>query len=281
MNWYGRCSRSIFLIFVITGISIWNAHGQRPVFEQSIFFDTDIHDLKEEQIAHIKSMLVDVIPDSIYNIRVLGYADYRGSVEYNLALSSRRTQSVRKIIEEFFPAKVHRIESRGMGELPEKMNVPLRRDRKVKLEIYYYRPKNMGHLRRGEVGPMDEIVVENLEFKPGRHFLRLKSVPILKELKEVLLQHPHINLEIAGHVCCVGDFNKDGFDHDTKTHNLSTTRALNVYEYLVRNGVDSSRMVYKGYGYSEPLFHPEKTESEKNQNRRVEIRILSVDPSSK
>ncbi len=266
-----------YLILLLSCLFIAkNSEGQRPVFEQKVFFDTDIHHLSKDQIVRIKSMLTEVIPDSIYNIRVLGYADFRGSIEYNLALSDRRTQSVVDVISDFFPAKIHRIESRGMGELPQKMNVPLSDDRMVKLEIYYYRPINMDHLRRGEVGPMDEIVVENLEFKPGRHFLKLKSVPVLKELKEVLLEHPEISLEIAGHVCCVNDFDKDGFDHDTKTHNLSTTRALNVYEYLIRNGIDSSRMIYKGYGYSEPLFHPEKTEAEKDQNRRVEIRILSI-----
>lgn len=253
--------------------------SQRPVFEQSIFFDTDIDQLSADQITRIKSMLVDVIPDSIYNIRILGYADFRGSVEYNLALSTRRTHSVRKVMEAHFPAQVHRIESRGMGELPKKVHIPLSNDRQVKIEIYYYRPKTMEDLRRGKVGPMDEIVIDNLEFKPGRHFLKLKAVPVLRELKDVLLKYKGVNVEIAGHVCCVGAFDKDGFDHDTQTHNLSTTRALNVYEYLVKNGVDSSRMIYKGYGYKEPLYHPEETEEEKDKNRRVEIRIISVDPS--
>jgi outer membrane protein OmpA-like peptidoglycan-associated protein len=215
------------------------------------------------------------LPDTgSYNFRILGYADYRGTEIYNDTLSRRRANSVARWLETEYPEKVHRLLVLGEGELPPQVNVPLKEQRTVSVETYLYRERSLKDLVRGDVGPMDEIVLEDLHFQPGRHFLLLESVPVLKKIEKILKKRPEYYIEIAGHVCCVGDFSKDGFDHDTQTHNLSANRAENIYNYLVRNGIDSSRMVHKGYGYSEPKAYPEETDDDKDQNRRVEIRII-------
>lgn len=215
------------------------------------------------------------LPDTgAYNFRILGYADFRGSEKYNDTLSRRRAQSVARWIEAEFPERVHRTLVLGEGELPRQINVPLREQRTVSVETYLYRERTLRDLVKGDVGPMDEIVLEDLHFQPGRHFLLLESVPVLKRIEKILKKRTEYYIEIAGHICCAGDFSKDGFDHDTQTHNLSENRAENIYDYFVRNGIDSTRMVHKGYGYSEPKVYPEKSEEDKDQNRRVEIRII-------
>ena len=80
-----------------------------------------------------------------------------------------------------------------------------------------------------------------------------------------MLNFPKLEIEIHGYICCNPDPN------DTK---LSIRRAHKIYKYLTQNGVDAKRLNYKGFGSSNPVFPlPEKSESEKAANRRVEILI--------
>jgi outer membrane protein OmpA-like peptidoglycan-associated protein len=47
-----------------------------------------------------------------------------------------------------------------------------------------------------------------------------------------------------------------------------------VNDYLVKNGIDASRLTYKGYGHSRPKVSPEKSPADEQMNRRVEILVL-------
>ncbi|MFH2001188.1 MAG: OmpA family protein, partial [Planctomycetota bacterium] len=51
---------------------------------------------------------------------------------------------------------------------------------------------------------------------------------------------------------------------------LSTDRALAVFDYLKTKGVDENRMCITGYGPHKPLVENNSTEN-KRRNRRVEI----------
>ena len=52
-------------------------------------------------------------------------------------------------------------------------------------------------------------------------------------------------------------------------------RAVAVYNYLIHNGIDKKRLRFKSFGSSKPIHRiPEKTEEERNENRRVEIQII-------
>jgi outer membrane protein OmpA-like peptidoglycan-associated protein len=54
---------------------------------------------------------------------------------------------------------------------------------------------------------------------------------------------------------------------------LSTARAKAVADYLAAKGIDSKRLVYKGYGKRLPLVPNTSAEGRKT-NQRVEIKIL-------
>jgi len=42
------------------------------------------------------------------------------------------------------------------------------------------------------------------------------------------------------------------------------------------NGIEASRISYKGWGHSNPIYpYPERSEEEKTLNRRVELVIIS------
>jgi len=44
---------------------------------------------------------------------------------------------------------------------------------------------------------------------------------------------------------------------------------------LVKNGIESNRLSYRGFARTRPLADPELTEEDRQKNRRVEIRVVS------
>ncbi|MCH8904808.1 MAG: OmpA family protein [Bacteroidetes bacterium] len=122
-----------------------------------------------------------------------------------------------------------------------------------------------------EVG--ETLILENIYFLPGRHFVREESLPELKKLLKILQEHEEIKIEIQGHICCHPGTG-DGYDFDTKENKLSINRAKYIYDYLIRWGIDKNRLRYKGFGRTKPLILPEITVDDENKNRRVEIMII-------
>ena len=105
-----------------------------------------------------------------------------------------------------------------------------------------------------------------------------EATPMLEELSEAMQTYPDLIIRIEGHICCQ-QYNGDGLDGETGINNLSEARAKAVVDYLVTNNIAANRISYKGFGHS-TLLHPwpEKTEEERIQNRRVEIKIIVSNP---
>lgn len=87
----------------------------------------------------------------------------------------------------------------------------------------------------------------------------------LNRVAKVLNQYPQTNITIAGHT--------DGTGSEEYNLRLSQRRAEAVKTALVGMGVNSARMTTIGYGKSKPVA-PNSTEAGRQQNRRVEIRII-------
>jgi outer membrane protein OmpA-like peptidoglycan-associated protein len=119
----------------------------------------------------------------------------------------------------------------------------------------------------------DQLILDNINFQPGRHVLLSWSMPNLEELLKVMKDHPALKIEIQGHICCINT-GADGPDADLGTYNLSEERAKTVYRYLIDNGIKKSRLSYKGFGSTKKLYPYEMTEKERTLNRRVEVKIL-------
>ncbi|RYF85183.1 MAG: OmpA family protein, partial [Chitinophagaceae bacterium] len=117
------------------------------------------------------------------------------------------------------------------------------------------------------------IIMKNMNFHGGTHVLLPGSYPVLKELLSVMIAYPKLKIEIQGHVCCTKL--PDGQDNDLGTFDLSVQRAKAIFQYLVVNGIDASRLSYKGFGSSKKLYPDEINEQEQAANRRVEIKIIA------
>jgi outer membrane protein OmpA-like peptidoglycan-associated protein len=119
------------------------------------------------------------------------------------------------------------------------------------------------------------IVLKNINFEGGTHQFLPQSKSSLNELLEAMQANPRLVIQVEGHICCE-EYPDDGLDLETGLTNLSEARAFAVKEYLTNNNIEAGRITYKGFGHSRPIFpYPEKTEAERIQNRRVEIKIIS------
>lgn len=234
---------------------------------------------------------------SIQSITLSGHCDSIGNHAYNDSLSMARVFSVRQYL--YTKGAPDRIinDLKGWGKrLPAyENNTDENRalNRRVEIVLKSLPHKNVVSVPRETETPSspapsagiskfvkdtttkagDQLVLKGLLFIGGRHFPLQISLPILEELLKAMQDHPTLNIEIQGHVCCAQ--NTDGYDSDTQTHDLSVRRARFVFDYLRVKGIDASRMRYKGFGSSQKIYPLEETEEQQTANRRVEIKILS------
>jgi len=109
------------------------------------------------------------------------------------------------------------------------------------------------------------VVLNNIFFASGSFALEEKSKTELDKISTFLKQNPKVNIEFGGHT--------DDIGADSDNLLLSTNRARAVFEYLVKSGVEGSRMKYKGYGETKPLV-PNTSDENRQINRRIEFKIL-------
>jgi outer membrane protein OmpA-like peptidoglycan-associated protein len=110
----------------------------------------------------------------------------------------------------------------------------------------------------------DKILLKDLNFVINTFMVENRSKVKLFELLLVMQRNPELKIEIQGHLCCMPSDKQD----------LSTQRAKAIKNFLLLKGIDESRVTYKGFGSSQPIFPiPEKDETQRAANRRVEIVI--------
>jgi outer membrane protein OmpA-like peptidoglycan-associated protein len=111
----------------------------------------------------------------------------------------------------------------------------------------------------------ESIVLRNIFFETDSYDLKAESNVELDKLIRYLEQNPELRIEIGGHTDNVG----------TSSYNLtlSQNRADAVKQYLIDNGIDTGRLVSKGYGDTQPI-DDNQTEEGRANNRRTEIKVL-------
>lgn len=106
--------------------------------------------------------------------------------------------------------------------------------------------------------------IEQINFAFGESNISKDSYGYLDKIV-LLIQQGNLKMEIKGHTDNVGnkDFNLE----------LSKKRAMAVYSYLIKKGVNPDRLSYSYYGMSKPITSND-TEEGRKINRRVEFEIL-------
>jgi outer membrane protein OmpA-like peptidoglycan-associated protein len=109
-----------------------------------------------------------------------------------------------------------------------------------------------------------EYAARRIQFTYAKADLLPASEKVLDEVADLLLKEPVLKVDIEGHTSSDGNFNTN--------MKLSNERAEAVRNYLIKKGVDPSRLTSQGFGPAKPL-NQGKTEQEKALNRRVELKL--------
>ncbi len=138
----------------------------------------------------------------------------------------------------------------------ENFDIPVMKEyQEVEIEIL---------LDKIEVGK--KIMLNNIFYDFDKATLRLESTYELKRLAALMNEYPTVKIEIASHTDSIGS--------NEYNQVLSNARAKSVVDWLTTHGIDVNRLVYKGYGETEPAVS-NGTSAGRQLNRRTEFKILS------
>jgi OmpA-OmpF porin, OOP family len=157
-----------------------------------------------------------------------------------------------------------RVEADGYLVLVVPADVKVRQEANVDLTL---RPKPKQ--AKVVVTNREITIKDQIQFALDSAVILPESFGLLTEIADTVIRHPEIKrVEVQGHTDNSG----------TPEHNqlLSEQRAEAVRAWLVQHGVQSDRMVARGYGQDRPLV-PNVTAGNRAQNRRVQFIILEKD----
>lgn len=113
-----------------------------------------------------------------------------------------------------------------------------------------------------------------LLFGIGQADLKKETIPILDKIVDIVGSMPN-DINIGGHTDNAPIHTRDF----SSNWELSAARAIAVGNYLMKKGVDPSRLSVAGYADSRPLL-PNDREENRALNRRVEILIRNTAPAN-
>lgn len=111
-----------------------------------------------------------------------------------------------------------------------------------------------------------DLAAQAIQFETGKATLKVESYGILNKVVGIMKKYPDYKLRIVGHTDNVGDA--------AQNKKLSEERARSCYDYLIAQGIDSSRLTYLGMGETQPIASNE-TEQGRELNRRVEFELYT------
>jgi outer membrane protein OmpA-like peptidoglycan-associated protein len=108
-----------------------------------------------------------------------------------------------------------------------------------------------------------------ITFAHDQYAIQPQFQPVLDQVASTLTSYPSTMIDVYGHTDSTGS--------DAYNQSLSERRAQSVASYLGSRGVQPVRIATRGFGESQLLINPERSEADRQANRRVEIRIVPVE----
>ncbi len=128
--------------------------------------------------------------------------------------------------------------------------------------------KKILNLDRHNLKKNQIVEIKNLYFAADTSALNEDSYEVLREIYQFLNANKDIHIEVRGHT--------NGIPSPEYCDKLSNERARVVAEYLVKLGIDGSRITYKGLGKRKPIAS-NRTKEGRKKNQRVEFKITKID----
>lgn len=108
--------------------------------------------------------------------------------------------------------------------------------------------------------------IKDILYGTDSYELASSSKLILTRFAEYLKDNSSLKIAIHGHTDDLGD--------DTRNLQLSEARAKQVMQYLIDNGVESTRLTSQGFGEKKPKY-PNNSAENRSKNRRTEFLLIS------
>jgi OOP family OmpA-OmpF porin len=129
--------------------------------------------------------------------------------------------------------------------------------------VYDYLDKCLGTPKGAEVDDRGCWILKNVTFDTNKWDIKERYYFVLDNVVTVMRENPSLSVEVQGHT--------DSRGTEKYNQKLSEKRARSVVEYLVRNGIESSRLTAVGFGPKKPVAS-NATDTGMVKNRRVELR---------
>jgi outer membrane protein OmpA-like peptidoglycan-associated protein len=249
---------SLFCIFFL------NSFSQKKI---TLYFETNSSELSKNELEKLNTF---VKTKDLKILKVIGFCDLRSSNQYNDSLALERANFVASLLRLTTFNASFEVKSKGEN-FNQLKNLDL--NRKVEIHFKIEKPTSIkinndkvlsGVIAKSKIG--DKLVLKNLSFYDRTDILYPESYKTREELLQVLKENSKLKIEIQGHICCFSDKDEE---------QIALKRCLGTIEYLVINGIDKSRLRYKSFDATQPIYPiPEKNEEQRKANRRVEILIL-------
>lgn len=268
-------------LYPIIALLLFGHWVQAQELKYTVHFDFNKSNIPDSAMVDMVQIMHKHLVEKIV---IEGHCDSIGSKEYNYTLSEKRANEVKKLLIQNGIEKKAVQTCIGYGkDKPLSKNdseQDRQQNRRVNIHFFIAKRKDEKVAKTNEVLKSSDfevgkkIVLKNLHFYGGQHVLQPESKPVLDNLCKILRENPNLKIEIQGHVCCT-TFQADGYDIDTKTDNLSVTRAELVYLFLTSKcGISKKRLSYTGFGGTQKIIENDITEEQQRMNRRVEIKVI-------
>lgn len=275
--------RSLKYLFLLLFLTSLTSFAQEDEILQSIYFDFDKFDLRKDQQKELQKFIKTIDTSIVESIQISGYCDDRGKDAYNFDLSTKRANTIRDtlLLNGIKNKIIVSIQGKGSIMIDEDLetNVPEVRSKNRRVDVLVNfkppivkrtKPENYTILRK-DVIVGDKITLDKVFFDRGSSRLTTSAKKELDKIAIRMHRFPKIELEVQGHICCTPSYQKEAVDKDTRKRELSVNRAKAVYKYLISRRVNEKRLIYNGYGNTQPLG------GSTDQDRRVELVITKIE----
>lgn len=260
-----------FILWLTMGLKV---KGQDTA---TIYFETGRSEVTTQARRLLDSFFYHSTLPLNSQVYIYGFTDSVGDTSYNNRLSAARAESVKEYLMTSGVEENNILTTIGLGERSvsgkDKATVNAD-DRRVDVVRGYSKGtdavKNIDvrKLRKGET-----IVLRNINFYENTTKFKPEAYAALEELLQIMKQNKTLKIRLQGHTCCSYNISEKLQVHFRQ---LSLWRAREVYFFLKWKGIDISRMVYRGFGGTKPMVHPELTAADRYQNMRVEVKVLEI-----
>lgn len=268
---------------------------------KNIFFDTDKAEIRQESKTELDKLYNMLVKNPKLHVQISGHTDDRSSHEYNIVLSEARAVAVvQYLIDKGLDKK--KFFAKGYGETQPVSSNETEEGRQVNRRIefmildtedddhsQYISIKDSTMLRPGDdlynklLEDFKSVYLKKQEDKAPvqgeylyykvhfpfneTHSITDYSTNILKNMLGYLNHYPNVKLKVYAH----GDF----FSVDESSTKLASERGETVYNFLITNGLDKSRIRLCTKEELAALILKDQEEGNV-KSRRVEFLVESV-----